>query len=426
MLSMYSLHTLSNNLKVVTIPMETASATVLVLMGAGSRYEKKAEGGLSHFIEHMMFKGTKNRPTAREIAQEIDGIGGEFNAYTAKDHTGYWIKAASEHIPFLIEMLSDMTLNSLLDDKEIDREKGVIIEEMNMYEDTPMRKVSEVYEQLLYGDTPLGRDIIGTKETVSSFSRENFQAYMERLYRPNNAVIIIAGGMGKIPVVDHIQKHFGSWSDKKTPTFEKQTEKQKAPNLKIISKKTEQTHICIGVRAFGLSDPRRYSLSLLSVILGGGMSSRLFHEVRERRGLAYYVHSSADKYQEVGNFVTQAGIDSAKVEEAVKVIVDEYFKITNYELRIKDKELEKAKAFLKGHLVLGLEDSHGVAGFFGDSLLLEGKVRSVDEVISRVEAVTVEDVVNVAKDIFKKENLNIAAIGPFKEGIEEKIGSLVE
>lgn len=424
MLDTINIDTLSNKLRVLTIPMDTASVTVLVLFGAGSRYEEKREGGLSHFLEHMMFKGTKNRPTALEIAQEIDGIGGEFNAYTSKDHTGYWIKSASEHTVKLIEILSDMTLNSLLKQEEIDREKGVIIEEMNMYEDTPMRKVAEVYEQLLYGDTPLGRDIIGTKETVSSFNHKDFADYMGRLYAPNNALVVIAGGLaGDVKRI--VENHFGAWKDHETPVFDVQDDSQKKPALKIIKKKTEQTHIIVGTRAFGLTDERRYGLAVLSVILGGGMSSRLFHEVRERRGLAYYVRSMADRYQDVGMFVTQAGIDHRKVEEAVSVILSEYHQIASSKLRVTTSELAKAKSFIKGHMILGLEDSRGVAELYGNALLLEGKIRPFSEIIEKIEGVTIDDVVSVAQDLFVPEKLNVAAIGPFEKGVEKKIESLL-
>lgn len=424
MLDTIHLGTLPNKLRVLTVPMDTASITVLVLFGAGSRYEEKREGGLSHFLEHMMFKGTKNRPTAIEIAQEIDGIGGEFNAYTAKDHTGYWIKSASEHTSKLIEILSDMTLNSLLKQEEIDREKGVIIEEMNMYEDTPMRKVAEVYEQLLYGDTPLGRDIIGTKETVSAFNHKDFADYMGRLYAPSNALVVIAGGLtGDVNRI--VENHFGSWKDHETPTFEVQDDSQTKPALKIIKKKTEQTHIIVGTRAFGLTDERRYSLAVLSVILGGGMSSRLFHEVRERRGLAYYVRSMADRYQDVGMFVTQAGIDHRKVEEAVSVILSEYHKVASSKLRVTNAELAKAKSFIKGHMILGLEDSRGVAELYGNALLLERKIRPFTEILEKIEAVTIDDVVSVAHDLFVPEKLNLAAIGPFEKGIEKKLESLL-
>ena len=426
MLDTVHIDTLKNNLRVLTVPMDTASVTVLVLFGAGSRYEKKREGGLSHFLEHMMFKGTKNRPTALEIAQEIDGIGGQFNAYTAKDHTGYWIKSATEHTSKLIDILSDMTLNSLLKQEEIDREKGVIIEEMNMYEDTPMRKVAEVYEQLLYGDTPLGRDIIGTKETVSSFNHSDFSSYMKRLYAPSNALIVIAGGMqDKDEVLTHVQEKFGTWNDKKTPSFETQDDAQKKPALKIIRKKTEQTHIIVGTRAFGMGDKRRYALGVLSVLLGGGMSSRLFHEVRERRGLAYYVRSMAEKYQDVGMFVTQAGIDHKKVEEAVSVVLSEYSKIQHPTSKIQNSELEKAKSFIKGHMILGLEDSRGVAELFGNSLLLEGKIRPFAKTLENIEKVTVDDVVSVANDIFKPELLNVAAIGPFDTKVETRINDIL-
>ncbi|KKS45300.1 MAG: Peptidase M16 domain protein, partial [Candidatus Gottesmanbacteria bacterium GW2011_GWA2_42_18] len=220
MLSQIHEQTLPNNLRIITVPMDAPSVTALVLVGAGSRYESKKEAGLSHFLEHMMFKGTKNRPTTLDIVQEVDGLGGEYNAYTSKDHTGYYIKAAVKHLPKLVEILADMTLNSLLKQEEIDREKGVIIQEMMMYEDTPIRRVEEVYEHLLYGDSPLGREIIGSQKTVSSFQHNDFVSYMNRLYRPSNVVVVIAGGVKSIDeTVDLVQKRFGSWKDEKTPFY---------------------------------------------------------------------------------------------------------------------------------------------------------------------------------------------------------------
>lgn len=419
MVSEYTLKKFTNGLRLVTIPMDTESVSVLIMIGAGSRYEDKKENGISHFLEHMAFKGTKTRPSAREIAGAIEGIGGEFNAYTSKDHTVYWIKAAKTHTKLLLEILSHMVLESLLDQNEIEREKGVIIEEINMYEDTPMRKIGTEFEMLMYGDTPLGRDIAGTKEIIRSVKRKNFIDYMARLYSPNNTVVAIAGGVKDTSKI--VEEYFGNWKKGKVSTFEKITNVQTKPRIKVISKKTEQTHLCLGVPAIKRNDPSRYAVSLLTIILGGGMSSRLFHQVRERRGLAYYVRSETNKYHDVGNFVSQAGIETSKATEAVKVIAEEYYKLANKTEKIDKAELTRAKEFVKGHFILDLEDSQSVAELFGGSELLEGKIRTQDEILKSFEKVTDEEIYEAATKIFKPEKMNLAIIGPFEKKFEDKL-----
>ncbi|HLB60315.1 MAG TPA: pitrilysin family protein [Patescibacteria group bacterium] len=419
----FNISTLPNGLRVVSVPMDTKSIAVLVLIGAGSRYEDKQENGIAHFLEHMMFKGTKNRPSALLLAQELEGMGAAYNAYTAKDQTGYWIKAAAHHKEKLLDILSDMTLHSLLSSEEIEREKGVITEEINMYEDMPIRKIGSIYEELLYGDTPLGRDIAGTKETVLSFKRNDFTAYMDRFYRPNHAVVVIAGARGISQ--DEAERYFGAWQQQPVSSFDLQKESQSKPQIRINAKKTEQTHLCLGFRAFGLADPRRYVLGLLSVVLGGGMSSRLFHEVRERRGLAYYIRTSTSKYQDVGNLVAQAGIDHRKVEEAVKVIQEEYYKMSRKNSGITDEELKRAKEFVKGHFILSLEDSHEVASLMAESLILEGRIRTPEEIISGIDAVNTEEVTLLAGELFTPGRINLAGIGPFDKKAEDAVKACI-
>lgn len=423
MFDKYQLKTLENGLKTLLVPMETSSATVLLLLGAGSRYETKEENGISHFLEHMAFKGTKKYPSSFALASAIEGIGGEFNAFTSKDHTGYWIKAAASKLPLLLSVLSDMVINPLLQEEEIMREKGVIIEEINMYEDTPMRKIETEYEMLMYGDTPLGWDIAGRKKVIESLNRQNFLSYINRLYSPSNAVLAIAGQTKKL-TLSEIEKYFHPWKEHKTSTFEKVDYKQDKPKVKVVYKQTEQAHLCLGVPAIKLTDPRRYALSLLGIVLGGGMSSRLFIEVRERRGLAYYVRADANKYVDTGNFVVAAGIQIKSLQEAVKVILNQ-LKVTNYELRVKDKELQRAKEHLKGNLILSLEDSRSVAGLYGSSLLLEKEIKTPSEIIDNVEKVTLDEVNQVSSDLFKAEKLNLAVIGPFKNE-EQNLKTLLE
>ena len=427
MLSQVHEQTFPNNLRMITVPMDTPSVTTLVLVGAGSRYESKKEAGLSHFLEHMMFKGTKNRPTTLDIVQEVDGLGGEYNAYTSKDHTGYYIKAAVKHLPKLVEILADMTLNSLLKQEEIDREKGVIIQEMMMYEDTPIRRVEEVYEHLLYGDSPLGREIIGSQKTVSSFQHSDFVSYMNRLYRPSNVVVIIAGGVKSIDeTVDLVQKRFGSWKDEKTPFYEPSKRAQDKPAVTIIKKKTEQTHVCIGTYGYSRTDPKRYAASLLTAVLGGGMSSRLFHQVRERRGLAYYVKMWANRYQDSGNVVVQAGVDVNKLEEVIRVVVSEFQSISKKGYRVPDEELSRAKEYIKGHLILSMEDSMSVAQFMGNAALLDSKIRTLQQTLESIDKVTKDDIAAVSEELLISNKLNLAVIGPVKEGLEYRLQKMLK
>lgn len=417
----YTKDIFSNGLRLITIPMPSVeSVTVLIQVGVGSRYEEKNINGISHFLEHMAFKGTLRRPSSLAIASTIDGIGGEFNAFTSKDHTGYYIKAGVKNLSLLMDVLSDMLLNSKFDSTEIEKEKGVIIEEINMYEDTPMHKVSDLYENLLYGDTKLGRDIAGIKEVIKSVKREDFISYIDRFYGPKNTVVSIAGGIesgkreaGSVKVKELVEKYLGGWKGKKVENPERVADKQKEPGVLVRFKDTQQAHLCIGVRSYPINHPDKHKLGVMTSVLGGGMSSRLFIQVRERRGLAYYVRSSNEQYVDVGNFVTQAGVDVVRIDDAIKVTLEEFAKMGK-EL-VKSDELSKAKEYIKGRLTLELEDSRSVAGLHGTSELLEGKVKTAKDIMERVDKVTAEDVRSVAKDIFKTETLNLAVIGPYKD-----------
>lgn len=413
---------LPNGLRLITTPMPSfESATVLVMAGAGSRYETKKNNGISHFLEHMAFKGTKKRPSAMAISSVIDGIGGEFNAFTGKETTGYYIKAGKDKVELCMDILSDMLTESLLDAKEIEKEKGVIIEEINLYEDTPMRKIGDIYETLLYGDTPLGWDIAGEKEIIRSITREDFVAYMGSLYSAGNMTVVVAGGIEEPMIEELTAKYFGTMNSFTTKTFDPIAENQQKPALLIKEKKTEQIHIALGVRTIPVDHPDEYPLSVLASVLGGGMSSRLFEEVREKRGLAYYVRTHSDHYLDAGSLVTLAGIDPARVDSAVAVIMDEYRRVANGTLNITDEEFRKAKEYLKGHFVLELEDSRAVASFYAHEELTEKKVKDPSEVISLIESVTKEQVDQAGKKYFKNEGLNLALIGNYsgKEKLEK-------
>lgn len=427
--------TLQNGLRVIFI--NTAAfptLTTLLLIGAGSRYEDKKNNGIAHFFEHMAFKGSKKYPSSFVISSTIEALGGVFNAYTAKDHTGYWIKGLNEDFETIVDVISDMILNPLLLKEEIEREKGVIAEEINMYEDTPYRKVGELFETLLYDGTSLGFDIAGTKEIISAFNQDTFLDYMSRLYQPKNAVLVVAGGFknyfsqvvsgpkgqnAKRPDVfkyylDIVEKRFLPWvPGTKTAPVEVQ-ETQSEPAIIVKYKKTEQAHLCLGFRTFSYYDSRKYILSILATILGGGMSSRLFIEVREKRGLCYYISTGRELYSDVGNVVTQAGITNSagKVKEAIRVIWNEHLKIAKGD--IKDDEVTKAKESIKGRLFLSMEDSFNVASFYGNKKLLEEKVESPEEIVKKIESVTKDEVIALAKQIFIPQKLNVAIIGPFK------------
>lgn len=411
----YNRTLLKNGLRVITVPMQSfESATALVMVGAGSRYETKKNNGISHFLEHMAFKGTEKRPSAMAISSLIDGIGGEFNAFTGKEYTGYYVKAAKNNIGLILDVLSDMLMHSKLDPSEIEKEKGVITEEINLYEDMPMRKIGDIYEQLLYGNTPMGWDIAGEKDIIRALKRQDFVTYMDSLYSAHNITVVIAGGMDEQEVLKQVEDYFSPMKRFETKKPEMVVENQSKPNVLVRQKKTEQIHIALGVRTVSLENPEKYPLAVLSSILGGGMSSRLFSEVREKRGLAYYVRSHQDEYVDAGSLVSVAGIDPKRVSEAVEVMMAEYRKVHEGKMEITKEELTKAKEYLKGHLVLELEDSRSVSTFYGHQELLEHEVLNPDQIIKKIDQVTRTDVEEMGKKYFVDKGLNLALIGNYE------------
>lgn len=409
--------TLKNGLRVIFIDTKIfPTLTTLLLVGAGSRYENEKNNGIAHFLEHMFYKGSKKYPNPKIISQIIEGMGGHWNAFTSKDYTGYYIKAATDHFPKIIDILSDILLNSLFDNKEIEKEKGVIVEEINMYEDTPQRRIGEIFEGLVYKDSPLGFDIAGNKKTVTSFDRNTFLNYMNSLYHPNNAVLVVAGGLnGQKNYLDIIEKKFGNWKSGIKSDFIKVKEKQDKPRILVHHKKTEQAHFCLGFPTFGINDKRRRILSVLITILGGGASSKLFQEVREKKGLCYYISTGAEQYLETGSIVTQAGIakDVEKVKVAVKATLVEHENMVKG--LFSDDDIDRAKEMLKGRLLISMEDSFNIAHFFGNKKLLENKMETPEEIIKKIMSVKKEEIVDLAKEIFTKNKLNFAIIGPFEQ-----------
>jgi len=398
-----------------------SSVTALVLVGAGSRYEQREKAGLSHFLEHMFFKGTKKRPTAFDLSSLVDSVGGENNAFTSKDQTGFYIKVQHDQLELAFDILSDTLNDSLYLEEEINRERGTIIEEINMYEDTPLYKIDDVFYELMYDGNPLGWSISGYKKTVSNIQREDFLNYTKRFYQGSDMVLAVAGKITEAKVNDLAQKYFSCFVKGQKEEFEKFGNGQKEPRVRVAHKKTDQAHLYFGYPAFSFLDEDREALNVLSTILGGGMSSRLFIQVRERRGLAYYVGTLVDLYHETGLVAARAGLNLEKVDEAVSVIREEFEKTKKGD--ITKEELLKAKEFLKGRTTLSLENSRTVAEWYADKQLLEEKIETPDEVFAQIEKVTLEDVCRVANRLFKTEKSNLAIIGPF-EG-EERFLKLI-
>jgi predicted Zn-dependent peptidase len=410
----YKKTTLKNGLRIITVPMKsTQTVTVVVMVGVGSRYETEKEAGISHFLEHMFFKGTRKRPTTLDISTELDSVGGEFNAFTSKDRTMYYAKVDAKHIGTALDVVSDIYLNSKIDGEEIEKEKGTIIQEINMYEDIPMKNIGDVFEKLLYKESPLGREIIGYKKTVGFFKRRNFIDYMKRFYVANDTVVCIAGRFNEKKVAGEIEKYFGKMDKGKKPPHKKVIEKQSKAAVKLKDKKTDQTHLILGVRTYHWEHKDRFVLGLLATILGGNMSSRLFIEVREKRGLAYNVSTGIESYYDCGYLGTQSGVEHNNLEEAIKVILEEYQKIAT--IKVTEKELQKAKDYIKGKSIMGFEESDEVAMFFIDQEIKRNKIETLDEIFKKINRVTTNDILRVAKDIFKPEKLNLAVIGPHKD-----------
>ncbi len=419
----YELCTLKNGIRILVMEdSHVRSGYVLLLFGAGSRYETKTNNGISHFLEHMFFKGTNKRQTAREISSILDGIGASFNAFTGKDHTGYYIKSSARHLELSIELLSDMLLNSKFDKKEIEKEKGVIVEEMRMYRDTPQRQVAENFEKLLYGDVPLGWEIGGPEKVINSMDRKMFVEYLNQRYKPNNMIFVVAGNVKTPEVARLAEKYFGQMQAGEFEKAIEVVEHQDKPQINLQYKKTDQAHLVIGVRGYHADHKDKYVISVISTILGGMMSSRLFEEVREKRGLAYYVGSDVTTYHDVGYLDVSVGSRVSEVEETIKVVLGEFWKLkTRY---VGENELKKIIDFVEGKLALESDVTSSVAARYGTSLLLQGQITSLDEILVNYQKVTVKDILRVSKDIFNDGRLNMSIIGPYKD--QSKLAKLLQ
>jgi predicted Zn-dependent peptidase len=391
------------------------------LVGTGSKYETKEINGISHFLEHMMFKGTTKRPGTTDIARELDGIGAEYNAFTSKEWTGYYAKASSSKLEIIMDVVFDIFLNSKLSEEEIKIEKGVIIEEINMYKDDPPRYVADLYEELLYGDQPAGWSIAGTPEVVNSLKRGDFVKYFNTHYIAENTIVGVAGDIKPEEIKEKTENYFKHIRQDKPVKKLSVKEEQEKVKILLHHKKTDQGHFILGFRSFDFYNDKKYPLTVLAKILGGGMSSRLFDEVRGKRGLAYYVGAGNESTTDTGAFNIYAGVNNDKFYEAVEVIIQEVNKIKKN--GITSEELQKAKDNIEGRTVLGLEHSDGVAMSYADSILFYNKVITPEEELKKIKAVTLEEVSDVANEIFKNNKLNLAVIGPHED--EQKLKSLL-
>lgn len=420
---MHKISTLKNGLNLITIDLPYLdSITSLVAVGAGSRYETKDINGISHFLEHMFFKGSKKYPSAEKISSIIDGMGAVNNASTSKEYTYYWIKSSAKNLETSVDMLSSMLKESLLKEDEIQREKGVIVEELRMIRDNPGNFVWDLYEKLQFGDQPLGWDIGGEEKIILKFKREDFVKYLDSFYSPKNMALVFAG---KIPsnieaLANQYFSNLPQRSAHKYVPFKK--EKQGKTKIDLYFKQTDQAHVVLGVEGFNRHDPKKYAARLLGQVLGSGMSSRLFIQIRERRGLAYSVHAGHDVYIDTGSFTAYAGLKLEKLEEGLKVIKDELEKTAG--TKIPEEELQKVKDMERGRLALRTESTNFLAEYFGIKYILDQEIQTFEDYLEKIDSVTADDVLDVAKELFQKDRYNLQLVAPLKDA--KKLGTILD
>ena len=392
---------------------ESPAVTVFVVVETGSKYETKEINGISHFLEHMVFKGTPKRPHASAIARELDGLGSDYNAFTGDEYTGYYAKVDRRHLDTALDIISDMYLNPLLPENEIKKEKGVIIEEIRMYKDQPKRQVSDAMGELLYGDQPAGRSITGPEENIRKFDRSTFLSYRAEHYVASATTVIVSGSVNEKEVVKKVEKLFKDIP--MTPKAGKLAvkESQTKPALKVVHKETDQTHLIIGLRTFAGGDKRARAMRVLSAILGGSMSSRLFSKMRDELGICYYVYSSHSTWTDHGFLGISAGVDTTRVDLAITTILAEIKRFTT-EL-VTSEELKRAKDYIAGTMMLGLETSDSQAEFAGFQEILLKKIKTPEEIIKEIKKVTAKDIRDLAETFFSDKGLNLAIIGPYKD-----------
>lgn len=412
---MFKKITLENGLRIITAPMQgTNTVTVLVLCGTGSDYESRELNGISHFLEHLFFKGTKNRPTPDAIKHELDSMGSLSNAFTSHEITGYHVKAAKTYLGQSLDLLADIYKNSLLDAEEIEKERQVIIEELHKDRDTPTLYIWWVWERLLYGDQPAGWDVIGEERSIRGFRREDFANYFAHQYVASNTAVVVAGNFDEAKTAETIRALFtGVRHEPPMRSKAVVREEQFSPRLHIEYKETDQTHIALGFRGFDAKDHRRYSVEVLAALLGGSWSARMWDRIRDKLGLAYTVWSAHESYSNRGYLITYAGVDHGNVEKAIRAALEEYRKICDVPPAA--EELKRVKDYLRGTTLIGLEASNAVASFVGAEEMVTGEPMTVEEVFAKLDAVRAEDVCAVAREIIRPERLNLAMIGPLKD-----------
>lgn len=409
----YQKTTLENGLRLVTVPMkDNSTVTVLILVEAGSHYEDKKNNGLSHFLEHMCFKGTEKRDY-KEISFELDSIGAQYNAFTSEDFTGYYAKAHYSQLSKITEILSDIYLNSTIPQPEIEKERGVIIEEINMYEDLPARKVYEVFNSLLYGDSPAGRPIIGPKENIKKFNQEDFLNYRQKHYIAPKTTVVVAGNFDPKQVKEEVKKYFADLTKEQVIKPKPVVEKQKAPAIKLEYKKSDQSHLILGFRTFDIYNQNQTTLDVLAFLLGKGMSSRLFSKMRDEMGICYYVRAGNSASFDTGYLAIRSGVNNKRLEEAVAAILEEIRLIRDEE--VSAKELKKVKNMMISELAINLETSESRAEFFGEQETMHQKIKAPKDLIKEIRAVSAKDLQKIAKQIFRSDNINLAVIGPTKD-----------
>jgi len=407
----YLTHILDNGMRVAFVPTGAPSVALSLFIGAGSKYETRENNGVSHFLEHTVFKGTTKRPDYLTISRSLDSIGGVFDGGTSREVTSYFIKSTSNHLEFMFDMISDLVFNPLLKEEDIEKERGVIIEEFNMYEDDYPAKVSDVFRKMVFGDNPLGWKISGERKTVAKMAREDIFDYKNKFYCPANMVLVLAGGLEKgkkSEIFSLAQKWFGRKDQRRV----KQIKIKTKPSFKKTlneDKKIEQTHFVFGLPTFGLSDPRRWQSKILSAIVGGNKSSRLFRLIREQRGWAYYIYSFNELYQEAGYFAVQAGVKNGKLAETVALIKNE---LVNLSSSLTEVEIKRAKDYFLGRLLISFESPEDVAELVGESWIREGKILTAEEILQKIKKVTLDEVRAFCRDFFKPQNFYLAAIGP--------------
>lgn len=400
------------------------SVSIVIGIGVGSRYEEKKYQGISHLVEHMLFKGTGNRENTLELSKVVEGIGGAINASTSEENTLLYVKVPQKVFVTAFDVLADIILNSLMRNDDLQREKNVVIEEIRKCKDTPEELVGLLLDKIMWKNHPLGRGILGDEKSVKAISREILLSYIDKFYRPNNMVISIAGKVKTEEVISKVKKYFGGMENKEIKEYLPVREKQEEYRINIKSKKTNQAHLCFGFPTISRMHPDRYSVDLLDIILGSGLSSRLFQEIRVKRSMAYDVHSYVQYFNDIGSFNIYAGVDSDRLKESIKVILKELKKIRENDLP--EEELIKAKEMYKGALSLNLESTLNQAFWLGNKLLLYGKPFTEDEVKKKIEKVEAKDVTQSARKIFKKNGINLSIVGPFKEKDREELGALFQ